>query len=52
MLRNMKVTIIPITVGTLETFLNNLEKKFDKQEISGRIETIQTTALLKSAWIL
>ena len=34
------------------TLPKNLEKKFDELEIKRRIETVQTTALLKSGWIL
>ena len=47
----MKVTVILIVVGVLGTVTKNLEKKPDEQMIRGRIETIQTTALLKSAKI-
>ena len=32
--------------------LKDLDKKLDQQKISGRIKTIQTPAVLKSAWIL
>ena len=41
---NMKVTIVPIVIGAL----NGLEDL----EVSGRIETIQMTALLRTARIL
>ena len=41
---NMKLTVMRIVVGTLETISK-------KVEIKGRIETIQTKALLKSAEI-
>ena len=46
---NMTITVIPITDETLGTVSKNLEKRLDELEVSGRIETIQTTALLKSA---
>ena len=46
---NIKVMVIPIIVGVLETVLKNMEKKLDELEIRGRIKTIQTTAGLKSA---
>ena len=48
----MKVTVIPIAADTLETVTKNLEKRLEELEIRGRIETIQTTALLRSARIL
>ena len=47
----IKVILIPVIVGALGTVLKTQKKKFDKLEIRGRIETIQTTALLKSARI-
>ena len=45
------VSVILIVVRTLEIVPKNLEKRLDEQ-IRGRIETIQTTAQLKSARIL
>ena len=42
---NMKVTVIPIVVGTLVIILKGLER-LEELEIK-RIETIQTTALLR-----
>ena len=48
---NMKVKVIPIVVGALGTVPINLEKRLKDMEIR-RIETIQNTALLKSARIL
>ena len=45
---NMKVKVIPIVVGALGTVPKGLESL----KISGRIETIQNTALLQSARIL
>ena len=49
---NMRVKVIPIVVGTLETVPISLKKRLEDLEIRGRIETIQTTALLQSARIL
>ena len=49
---NMIVKVIPIGVGALGTVPINLEKRLEDLEIRGRIETIQTTALLQSARIL
>ena len=49
---NMRVKVIPIVVGTLGTVSKSLEDRLEELEISGRIETIQTTALLRSAGIL
>ena len=47
----MKVTIIKIVISTLDTVTQGLVKKLDL-EITERIETIQTPALLWSARIL
>ena len=44
----MKVTIVPIVIGALGTITKGLEDL----EIGGRVETIQTTALLRRARIL
>ena len=49
---NMKVKVVPIVIGALETIPKALEKNLGELEIRGRIETIQTTALLGSARIL
>ena len=49
---NMKVMVIPILIGTLRTVPKSLQRRLGKLEISGLIETIQTTALLRSARIL
>ena len=46
---NMKVTIMPIVIGTLGTITKGLLKGL---EVGGRVETIQTTALLRTARIL
>ena len=42
---NMKVTMILIVVGALETVPKGLEKRLEELEIRERIETIQTTVL-------
>ena len=43
--------MILIVVGALETVFKGLKDKFGELKIRGRIKTIQTTALLKSARI-
>ena len=48
----MRVTVIPNVIGTLGTVCKGLERKLKESEIGGRIETIQTTALLGSVRIL
>ena len=49
----MRVTVIPVVIGALWTVSKKLDKKrSEKLEIRGRIETIQTTALLRSVRIL
>ena len=48
----MMVTLIPFVIGLLETVPKGLKKRLEEFEMSGRIETIQTTALLKSVRIL
>ena len=48
----MKVTIIPIVFGTFGTVTKGLFKGMEDLEGGGRVETIQTTALLKTAKIL
>ena len=49
---NMKVTIIPIVIDALGTAPEGLLKGLEDLEIRGRVETIQTTTLLKTARIL
>ena len=49
---NMQVTIIPIVIGAFGTVTKGLLKGLDELEVGGRVETIQTTALLKTARIL
>ena len=46
---NMKVTIIPIVIGAFGTVTKGLYKEL---EVGERVETIQTTALLRTARIL
>ena len=49
---NMKVTIIPIVIGAFGTVTKGLLKGLEDLEVGDRVETIQTTALLKTARIL
>ena len=49
---NMKVTVIPIVTGALGTLTKGLVHGQEDLEIRRRMETIQTTALLRSARIL
>ena len=48
----MKVTIILIVMGAFGTVIKGLLKGLEDLEVGGRGETIQTTALLKTARIL
>ena len=48
----MKVTIIPIVIGALGTITKGFVQGLEDLEIRGRMETVQTTALLRSARIL
>ena len=48
----MKVTIIPIVIGASDTVTKGLLKGLEDLEVGGRLKTIQTTALLKTAIIL
>ena len=48
----MKVTIIPIMIGAFGTVTKGLLKGLEDLEVGDRVETIQTTALLKRARIL
>ena len=48
----MKVTIIPIVNSAFGTVTNGLLKELEDLDVGGRVETIQTTALLKTARIL
>ena len=47
----MKVTVTPIVIGALDRITKGLEQGLKDLEITGRVETIQTTALLRSARI-
>ena len=49
---NMKVTIVPIVIGALGTITKGLLKDLEDLKIGWRVETIQTTALLRTARIL
>ena len=49
---NMKVTIVPIVISALGTITKGLSKGLEDLEVGGWIETIQTTALLRTARIL
>ena len=49
---NMKVTIIPIVIGAFGTLTKGLLKGLEDLEVGDRVETIQITALLKTARIL
>ena len=48
----MKVTVIPILIGALSTVTRGLEQGMKDLEQRGQVETIQTTALLRSVRIL
>ena len=49
---NMKVAIVPIVIGAIGTITKGLLKGLEDLEVSGRVEIIQTTALLRTARIL
>ena len=49
---NMKVTVITIVISALGTVTKGLTKGLEDFEITGRVETIQTNALLRTARIL
>ncbi len=44
--------IVPIVIGALGTITKGLLKGLEDLEVSGRVKTIQITALLKTARIL
>ena len=48
----MKVTIVPIVIGALGTITKGLLKGLEELEIGRRTETIQMTALIRTAKIL
>ena len=49
---NMKVIIIPIAIDAFGTVTKGLLKGLEDLEVGRRVETIQTTALLRMARIL
>ena len=49
---NMEVTIVPIVIGALGTITKGLLKGLEDLEVGRRVETIQMTALLRTAKIL
>ena len=49
---NMKVMVIPIVIGALGTVTKRWVHRLEDLEIRGRVETIQTTVLLRSGRIL
>ena len=49
---NMKVMVVLIVIGVLGTITKGLLKGLEDLEVGGRVETIQTTALLRTARIL
>ena len=51
-LSNMKVTVMPIVIGTLRTVTKELIQELENLEIRGWVGTIKTTAMLRLAWIL
>ena len=46
------MTIIPIVIGAFGTVTKGLLKGQDDLDVGGRVETIQMTALLRTARIL
>ena len=48
----MRMTVILIVIGVLRTVLKDLELGLEELEIGERIETIETTASLRTARIL
>ena len=49
---NMQVTIVPIVIDAFGSVTKRLLKELEDLEVDGRVETIQTTVLLKTARIL
>ena len=45
------MTIIPIVIGVFGTVIKRLLKGLEDLEVGGRVETIQTTVLLRTARI-
>ena len=48
----MKVTIIPIVIGAFSSVIKGLLKGLEDLEVGGRVETIQTITLFRTAKIL
>ena len=48
----MKVMILTIVIGALGTVTKGLLKGLEDLEVGGQVDTIQTTALLRTARIL
>ena len=48
----MQVAIIPFVIGAFGTVTKGLQKGLEDLEFGGRVETIQTTTLLRTARIL
>ena len=48
----MQVTIIPIVIGAFGTVTKGLLKGLEDLEVDRRVETIQTTTLMRTARIL
>ena len=48
----MKVIIVPIVIGAFRTVTKGLLKGLGDLKVSGQVETIQMTALLRTARIL
>ena len=49
---NMEVAVVPIVIGALGTVAKGLVQGLEDLEITGRVESMPTTALLRSARIL
>ena len=49
---NMKVTIVSIVIGAFGTISKGILKGLEDLEVDGRVETVQMTALLRTARIL
>ena len=47
----MKVTIVPIVIGAFSPIDKGFLRGLEDLEVGGRVETIQTTALLRTARI-
>ena len=48
----MKVMVVPVVIGALGTVTKGSLKGLEDLEVGGRVETIQMTALLRTARIL